>query len=192
VINVTYTYPAIFTPSLVDSRGTVYTVEIPDIPGCITEGDSISEDINLAAIEVYVRSTKAKTRTKRTLYISYLVRASITRLIKARSPGWDNSVPVFCTECGTELNRNRWANRMKKYSKQLGVNITPYSLRHCFALEFLRNSGNAFALQRMLGHTDMAMTKRYVALTNDDLKEQHEESSPLNSIIPKKQRIRNI
>jgi antitoxin HicB len=48
VIILTYIYPAIFTPSLVDGRGTVYTVEIPDIPGCITEGESISEAISMA------------------------------------------------------------------------------------------------------------------------------------------------
>lgn len=44
----TYIYPAIFSPASVDGRGTVYTVEIPDIPGCITEGDSISEAITMA------------------------------------------------------------------------------------------------------------------------------------------------
>lgn len=48
MINVTYIYPAIITPSLVDNRGTVYTVEIPDIPGCITEGESIPEAISMA------------------------------------------------------------------------------------------------------------------------------------------------
>lgn len=44
----TYIYPAIFTPATVEGRGTVYTVEIPDIPGCITEGESISEAISMA------------------------------------------------------------------------------------------------------------------------------------------------
>ncbi len=36
-----YIYPAIFSHCEVEERGTVYTVEIPDIPGCITEGESI-------------------------------------------------------------------------------------------------------------------------------------------------------
>ncbi|MCL2336588.1 MAG: type II toxin-antitoxin system HicB family antitoxin [Firmicutes bacterium] len=43
-----YIYPAIFTPSTVKERGTVYTVEIPDILGCVTEGDSIAEAIYMA------------------------------------------------------------------------------------------------------------------------------------------------
>lgn len=40
-----YIYPAILSPDMVEGRGTVYTVEIPDIPGCITEGESISNAI---------------------------------------------------------------------------------------------------------------------------------------------------
>lgn len=44
----TYIYPAIFTPDTVEGRGTVYIVEIPDISGCITEGESISEAIAMA------------------------------------------------------------------------------------------------------------------------------------------------
>lgn len=41
-------YPAIFTPSEVEGRGVVYTVEIPDIPGCITEGETISNAVIMA------------------------------------------------------------------------------------------------------------------------------------------------
>ena len=43
-----YIYPAIFTPETVAERGVVYTVEIPDIPGCITEGDSVPDAIAMA------------------------------------------------------------------------------------------------------------------------------------------------
>ncbi|MDK2878127.1 MAG: integrase/recombinase XerD [Thermoanaerobacteraceae bacterium] len=150
------------------------------------------DNINLDAMEVYVRSEEAKTRIKRTLPISYVTVNALQKLINARPKDWGKNIPLFCTEYGTKLNRHRWADRMRRYSEELGIKIMPYSLRHGFALQFLRNGGNAFALQRLLGHTDMAMTKRYVALTDDDLREQHKESSPLNIILPKKQRIRNI
>ncbi|MEA1962382.1 MAG: type II toxin-antitoxin system HicB family antitoxin [Bacillota bacterium] len=43
-----YIYPAIFTPYKIEERGVVYTVEVPDIPGCITEGESISEAMSMA------------------------------------------------------------------------------------------------------------------------------------------------
>lgn len=37
------TYPAVFYP---DTEGG-YTVQIPDLPGCVTEGDSLAEAINM-------------------------------------------------------------------------------------------------------------------------------------------------
>lgn len=37
-------YPAIFTP---DSENKGYTVEVPDLPGCVTEGDSLAEAIEM-------------------------------------------------------------------------------------------------------------------------------------------------
>ena len=38
-------YPAIFTPF---DEGNGYTVEVPDLPGCVTEGDSMVEAIEMA------------------------------------------------------------------------------------------------------------------------------------------------
>lgn len=43
-----YIYPAIFTPDNVEERGVVYTVDVLDIPGCVTEGESIEEAISMA------------------------------------------------------------------------------------------------------------------------------------------------
>lgn len=38
-------YPAIFTPF---DDGNGYTVQVPDLPGCVTEGDSMIEAIDMA------------------------------------------------------------------------------------------------------------------------------------------------
>ena len=43
-----YVYPAVFTEETVAGRGPVYTVVFPDILGCITEGDSLPEVIEMA------------------------------------------------------------------------------------------------------------------------------------------------
>ena len=50
-----------------------------------------------------------------------------------------------------------------------GVSLRPYDLLHAFALNFLRNGGNVFALQRIMGHSNLNMTKRYSALTQNDI-----------------------
>ena len=43
-----YVYPAIFTQEEVVGRGTVFTVVFPDLLGCITEGGSLPEAIEMA------------------------------------------------------------------------------------------------------------------------------------------------
>ncbi|MBP8675081.1 MAG: hypothetical protein KBH34_02130 [Acetomicrobium sp.] len=40
-------------------------------------------------------------------------------------------------------------------------------------MPYLRKVGGLMSLQRIMGHTDLAMTKRYVAYTLDNIKEQH-------------------
>jgi len=150
------------------------------------------EDLNFRSFEVCIRSEIAKTRTTRTLPISPVTAKAISTLIQARYSGWKKNTPVFCTSEGGRLTVYRWGDRMEGYSNKLGVWIRPYDLRHAFALQYLRNGGHALALQRTLGHTDLTMTKRYVALTGQDLHQQHVIASPLNTLLPQKQRVRKV
>lgn len=150
------------------------------------------DDINLRSLEVRVRADIAKTRVTRTLPISPLTATTIRKLIQARHPEWKDTVPVFCSCEGNQMETTAWGDRLEIYCKELGVKIRPYDLRHAFALNFLRNGGHAMALQRTLGHTDLTMTKRYISLTQDDLREQHSMASPLNSIAPQKHKVRKL
>jgi len=43
-----------------------------------------------------------------------------------------------------------------------------------------------------MGHTDLTMTKRYVALTQDDLKEQYAHASPVNKIVSVRKRVGRV
>ncbi|MDQ0192529.1 tyrosine-type recombinase/integrase [Paenibacillus wynnii] len=146
-------------------------------------------DFNVQALEVEVRQETAKTKASRTLHYSPETAKVISDLLSVRPEEWDESVPVFCTYEGNPLNRLSWGDRIESYCKKLGTHIVPYDLRHSFALLFLRQGGNALALQRMLGHVDLTMTKRYVALTNNDLKNQHALASPIKRLLPSKKRM---
>ncbi|MHB9130384.1 MAG: tyrosine-type recombinase/integrase [Armatimonadota bacterium] len=54
----------------------------------------------------------------------------------------------------------------------------PHAMRHTFATLFLRDGGNVFVLQRLLGHATLAMTEQYLTLTGEDLAAAHKQHSP--------------
>lgn len=54
--------------------------------------------------------------------------------------------------------------------------VTPHMLRHSFATEMLRLGVSLPALMRLLGHKDIRMTLRYVAVTQQDLQREFHQA----------------
>jgi site-specific recombinase XerD len=148
------------------------------------------EDICFHQMLVSIKSANAKTRIARSLPISPVTAKAIKKLLAVHHELWTNKL-IFCTFEGKPMNKDSWGKRMDYYSNLIGHKIRAYDLRHCFALYYLRAGGDVFSLQRMMGHTNLAMTQKYIALTEQDLRNQHAKSSPLNTII-KSKRIRNL
>lgn len=164
-----------------------YTMIVQTLDTGIRPKEALSltvDDVNLSGLEVYVRADFSKTRTSRTLPLSHLTARVIRRLLRARHPDWTSDTPVICSCDGTFLSTNTWGDRMEHYSRRLGISIRPYDLRHCFAIQYLRNGGHTLALQKLMGHRDLAMTKRYVNFTTNDLKNQHIIASPIALLLP--------
>jgi site-specific recombinase XerD len=55
-------------------------------------------------------------------------------------------------------------------------------LRHTFAVRYLVNGGDVFTLQKILGHTTLEMTRKYVTLASTDVKEKHRQYSPIDNL----------
>jgi integrase/recombinase XerD len=58
----------------------------------------------------------------------------------------------------------------------------PHVCRHTFSVRYLMNGGDAFSLQKILGHTSLEMTRRYVNLASGDIKDKHRRFSPMDNL----------
>ena len=88
---------------------------------------------------------------------------------------------LFCTETGTQLTENGLRQSIARYNMRCGVQKTSIHLfRHTFARKYLIDcGGDAFTLQKLLGHSTLAMTKHYCAIYDADLTKNYDNFSPL-------------
>jgi len=59
--------------------------------------------------------------------------------------------------------RSKMTPLNSSWSYQAKVCLKDYDLHPAFAMSYLRKVGDLLSLQSIMGHTDLAMTKRYVA-----------------------------
>jgi integrase/recombinase XerD len=102
---------------------------------------------------------------------------------------------LFPNQSNEQLTADALTQSFAKYCKKRGCSKTSiHGLRHTFALNWIRNGGNQFKLQKILGHSTLDMTRRYVALAAIDLKEDFDSYCTLDSMSksckPKKTIIR--
>ena len=86
---------------------------------------------------------------------------------RAKNPG-KNSEYLFLNRYGETISRVYFFKQVKKYAEQAGiqVEISPHTLRHCFATHMLENGAELRAVQEMLGHANIATTQIYTNISS--------------------------
>lgn len=82
----------------------------------------------------------------------------------------------------TRFGLLQMVERLGKAAALHGVRCSPHTFRHTAAIRFLKEGGNVFSLQQLLGHTDLTMTQRYLHLAEADLEVQARRYSPVDSL----------
>jgi len=79
-----------------------------------------------------------------------------------------NSEFLFLNRYGEPVSRVYFFKQVKKYAKEANIKeeISPHTLRHCFATHMLENGAELRAVQEMLGHTNIATTQIYTNISS--------------------------
>lgn len=145
----------------------------------------LPSDLDINNLHAIIRAAIAKTGETRTVFFSSGLAEWLRRLSAARPPEWGEETPFFCTVYGDEWNTRAWTGQLARYAKKAGLKrFSAYDLRHQFALEALRNGMDVFTLQKFMGHADISMTRRYIALSYRDLRTAHDKASPIKNLLP--------
>lgn len=145
-------------------------------------------DVDLDAGLVFYRHTKNR---KAQVIPLCSAMVSILREYLHHRGGKDTDY-LFCTETGTMLTENGLRQSIARYNTRRGVQKTSIHLfRHTFARKYLIDcGGDAFTLQKLLGHSTLAMTKHYCAIFDADLTKNYDNFSPLAQMKSKSSKIR--
>lgn len=143
-------------------------------------------DIDFTLRQVTLPAPITKTNRTRIVPITAKTASALSRLVD-----YINVEPtdyVFLTSFGERYMADTFAKMLKKYGKQAGIDgvrVSPHTFRHYFAVKYLRSGGDSFSLMRILGHTDIAMTQRYVKYALGDIAESHAKASPVAELLEK-------
>ena len=87
---------------------------------------------------------------------------------------------VFPSRDGTKIEYKTALDQLKLVSSPMHVSF--HKFRHTFASCYVRDGGNVFFLQRILGHSDLQTTKIYIESSIEDLQLTHMKISLLNRL----------
>ena len=87
---------------------------------------------------------------------------------------------LFLNRQGKPLSRIYFFKQIRKYASEVGIEkeISPHTLRHCFATHLLEGGAQLRTVQEMLGHANIATTQIYTHLDRSDLRRIYDQSHP--------------
>lgn len=144
-----------------------------------------SEICSLRVADLDVRNSVLKTygkgKKERVIPFSPRTGQALWRYLATRKNDRQND-PLFATRYGHSLDRDQLRRLLERIGARARVSdVHPHRFRHTFAINYLRNGGDTFTLQLLLGHSTMEMVRTYLNLANADLENSHRRASPVDN-----------
>ena len=92
----------------------------------------------------------------------------------------------YLTEVGGRpfgMTRSALTHHLTKIGERAGVpDVHAHRFRHTFSIMYLRNGGDPYTLQEILGHSTMDMVRRYLHIAQVDIERAHRKASPVENM----------
>ena len=140
-------------------------------------------DINLVDADpitgaILIRSGKGN--KPRTVYLGRKSRRALRAYMKQRN---GQSGALWIGKHGERLTYDGLRSIMRRRADIANISMSSlHSFRRTFALTMLRNGVDIFSLQRLMGHADLQVLRRYLAQTDQDTREAHQKGSPVDGL----------
>lgn len=134
------------------------------------------EDINMDTLVFKVLGKGGKHRL---VPFSFQLRGVLHKFQRGQASG----TFVFGTKNNTKVTVHNLDRDFNNLARRVGLlHLNPHLLRHTFAVMYLRNGGNLEYLRRILGHSSLSTTQKYLrSLGVEDLGAVHNQFSPLSA-----------
>lgn len=138
-------------------------------------------DIDFTEKEITLRHTKNK--KAQMIPLSHTLEVALNNYAKIWNIYSQEDGYLFPNVGAEKLTTNALRLSFANYCKSRGVSRTNiHGLRHNFAKGWVKNGGNMFVLQQVLGHSTLEMTRKYVRLFSEDIKENYGQYTTLDTI----------
>lgn len=128
---------------------------------------------------LYIRHMKNK--KPMTVYLGNKARKYVRKLIRSLPPELPDDSTIWFNQDGSPMELDNLERIINRITKRAGLeSYSLHDFRRYFALEAYRNGADIFEVSAMLNHSNIEVTKRYIAIDENDKKTMHNKISPLD------------
>lgn len=138
-------------------------------------------DVDIRTGAVTVQHGKGDKR--RTVYAgSKTVRALLRYYAVRGQPPANGAVWLTEREPYRALTYTGLAQLLRRIGVAAKTEVTAHKFRRTFALQCLRNGMDVYSLQRLMGHEDLTVLQRYLALASSDIETAHRKHGVVDNL----------